>query len=205
MFSPHRHADPVIESDSDPLRIGTTSPTPAAFRSQVGPLLPVSLMTILDAARPWLLDRVHLGLAMVPGTADAWAALDFSGWLNRSLGSAPGRTWDIERDTAIYDDREQLVSLVFNRRTTTPVHPILAVGFRVQSLLVSTARFIQDVEAELARLERQPRRAEFQAAERHLLVVTMDGAGLAAGLSVGLESRAVRNDGAAMLWKGYRR
>jgi hypothetical protein len=122
-----------------------------------------------------------------------------------STGSRPARAWDIELDAAIYDDRDQRVALLFNRRTFTPDHPVIAMGVRVQSFMMTQARFLQGIEAEMARLERQLLRAEFANAERHLLVVTMDAEGLAAVMPHGLEVRAVLTEGPAVLWRRFRR
>lgn len=205
MFSPHRQARTVDASDPPAERIGSSSPTPHEFRWRSGPLAPVSLMTILDELRPWLDARVHTGLALVPGTAEAWAAADLAGWLNQSAGGRPERIWDIELEAAIYDDRALSVALLFNRHSATPTCPMIAMGIRVQSHLVSTARFLQGVEAEMGRLERQPRRAEFQDVERHLLVITMDAAGMSTVLPHGLDMRAILPAGPAVLWKGFRR
>jgi hypothetical protein len=205
MFSPHRQAHSVDTPDAPPERIGHSSPTPPEFRWRTGPLAPISLITIMDNLRSWLEVRVHTGLAVVPGTRDAWAAADFAGWLNSSTGSRPARAWDIELDAAIYDDRDQRVALLFNRRTFTQAYPVIAMGVRVQTFMMTQARFLQGVEAELTRLELQLRRAEFANAERHLLVVTMDAEGLAAVMPHGLEVRAVLTEGPAVLWRGFRR
>jgi hypothetical protein len=201
MFSPHRQAHFVDMPDPPPERIGHSSPTPPEFRWRAGPLAPISLMTIMDHLRSWLEVRVNTGIGVVPGIMDAWAAADFAGWLNSSTGSRPARAWDIELDAAIYDDRDQRVALLFNRRTFTPDHPVIAMGVRVQSFMMTQARFLQGIEAEMARLERQLLRAEFANAERHLLVVTMDAEGLAAVMPHGLEVRAVLTEGPAVLWR----
>jgi len=165
-----------------------------------GPHLPLTLETIHEAAGSWLESRVHPGLALLPGGLDAWVAIDFAGWLNRAHGSSVGRHWDIEQEMPVYVDPELLVALLFNRRSARPDYPMVAVGVRAQSLLASTTRFRQGVEAELTRLAHQPRRAEFAAADRHLLAVAMNADGCAAITPLGFDTLAVLPDGPAVLW-----
>lgn len=192
-------------SDASGERIGSPSPIPQEFRWRSGPLAPLSLMTILDEVHPWIIERVHPGLALISGATDRWAAADLAGWLNKAAGGRPDRVWDIEFDAPIYDDPDLTVALLYNRRTATAACPMLAMGVRVQSQLYSAARFGQGIEAELGRLERQPRRAEFEEAEEQLLVVTVDAAGLSTALLLGLEVRTMLPDGRAALWKRVRR
>lgn len=185
--------------------IGTSSPVPAEFRSRTGPLLPVTRTTIEDELGPWITARVHAGLGLVPGPLEPWASADLAGWLQLTMGSAPTRCWDIEREVAVYADPDLRVALCCNRRSALPTHPVLVIGVRAQSQRSSPARFRQGVEAELARLETEVRQAEFADAEACLLVVTFDPGGAEALGGLGLVEVTAGRQGIVGWWGVARR
>lgn len=125
-----------------------------------------------------------------------------SGWLNQSAGSQPSRYWDIEREASIHLHPEQRISLLFNRRSAASSHAVIAVGVRVQSLLVTPGRFAQGVDAELTRLEAEALRVPFNVCHRFVLALTSDAEGAAAMRARGFETLATGAKEMAMLMRG---
>jgi len=190
---------PAVSRRVETVRVGH-----AESLLHAGPQVPISITTIMHELRPWLKARYTNGVAVLASGADAWAATDFAAWLNNGAGSVPARYWDIERDAAIYRNPDQRVALLFNRRSAPTLHPLIAVGVRVQSLLVTPVRFAQGVQAELDRLEARSLREPFDAAERFVMVMTVDGAGAAALRPLGFEAKAALDTGQAVMWRAVR-
>jgi hypothetical protein len=193
-----------LDTSPPPERIGHAHLGHAGALVDGPPQVPISSTTLLHELRPWLKARVHRGVGMVAAGADAWAATELAGWLNQAAGSLPGHYWDIERDMSIHHDPDHRVALLFNRHTTDSPHPLLAVGVKAQSLVVTTAEFAQGVQAEVDRLRADALRPPFDAAERYVLALTLDAGGAMALLPLGFETRAALPTEIAIMWRAVR-